>query len=354
MKLRSISLLVVALCFSLVAMGQSALRFDKTEWNFGTIKETDGVVRYKFWFANAGARAVVVERVTTDCGCTTPTYSREPVRPAERGYVEVAFDPKGAWGELTKTIVVFSDGGKGTALRIKVNVIPRARTIYENYPIEVGEGVRVTSLNEAFGYSAIGNTISHTIGVVNLGEKEVRLSFVPEKEGKLKIAAPDRLKPRVEALITLTYDLSGQPVYGALSDRIKIVINGKPCELTIHTSTIATDNFAGIDRTTAPRCDISPRFYNFGKVIARNKAQKEFTITNQGKKAVIIRNVATKANTTFSVKEGTTIKAGETISATLTFTIPDGYGIVSGGVALTTNDPEMPLQEIRVVAEIKN
>ena len=50
------------------------MKFERTEHNFGTIKEEIGAVTTQFEFTNTGNAPLVIQRVTASCGCTTPSY----------------------------------------------------------------------------------------------------------------------------------------------------------------------------------------------------------------------------------------------------------------------------------------
>lgn len=89
----------------------SVLEFPQQVWNFGTIREADGAVSHEFEFENKGKSPVVIEKVTVTCGCTTPQYSREPVRPGGRGTIRIAYNPEGRPGAFRKDITIQSSGG---------------------------------------------------------------------------------------------------------------------------------------------------------------------------------------------------------------------------------------------------
>ena len=48
------------------------------------------------------------------CGCTSPSYTKQPVAPGETGTVTVTFNPAGRPGRFTKTLMVDLAGDDGT------------------------------------------------------------------------------------------------------------------------------------------------------------------------------------------------------------------------------------------------
>ena len=97
--------------------------FDRSEHDFGTITESGGIVKCEFTFKNAGEEPLVITKVTTSCGCTASEWSKEPVAAGNEGFIKVTFDPKGRIGDMTKSLVVFTNGNpESIRLKIKGNV----------------------------------------------------------------------------------------------------------------------------------------------------------------------------------------------------------------------------------------
>ena len=65
-----LSLVMTGIAF---AQKQPAMDFEKTEHNFGTIKEEIGAVTTRFEFKNTGDAPIIIQRVASSCGCTTPS-----------------------------------------------------------------------------------------------------------------------------------------------------------------------------------------------------------------------------------------------------------------------------------------
>src|SRR4051812_42817813 len=54
-------------------------KFEKEEYNFGTIKQGDKV-EYDFNFVNSGKEPLVITDAHGSCGCTVPTWPKEPIK----------------------------------------------------------------------------------------------------------------------------------------------------------------------------------------------------------------------------------------------------------------------------------
>ncbi len=89
--------------------------FPEIEHDFGKVVEGEKVATV-FKFENRGPGDIVIQSVTTTCGCTVPRFDKEPVKEGETGTVEVVFDTSYREGEQTKTIEVSSNADKPVVL----------------------------------------------------------------------------------------------------------------------------------------------------------------------------------------------------------------------------------------------
>ena len=93
--------------------------------DFGTITEGDSV-EHVFNFTNTGEFPLVVNNVTASCGCTTPEWPREPVKPGEKSFVRVKFNSRNKMGQQNKTVTIYANTDPAmTDLAFKVLVDPK-------------------------------------------------------------------------------------------------------------------------------------------------------------------------------------------------------------------------------------
>lgn len=96
----------------------------ETEHDFGVFKEGDGNVSHVFVVTNTGKSPLVITRVVSSCGCTTPSFTKEPIAPGKSGEINVVYNPTGRVYPFTKTVSVYSNGKKGPlVLTIKGEVV---------------------------------------------------------------------------------------------------------------------------------------------------------------------------------------------------------------------------------------
>lgn len=353
-----ISIFIVSLlaCHICRAQEEAVLSFEETVWDFGSIKEAGGPVSHTFRFTNTSDEAIVLERVQADCGCTTPLYGREPVKPGAQGEIEVTFNPINFSGPITKTVSVFCNNGKSrNLLTIKANVESKPRPIKETHPFDLAPGVVADRLSVPFAYIGNGSVNSMVVEIVNTTENSVAIGVDSiTGDGRLTVAVPGKLSAGERGSITLTYDLRRlKSLYGMISDQVYLTVDGLRRELPVNVSAIVVDDFGGQDPALGAGCVITPTYYNFGAVKAGDPASGTMTISNPGKSPLIIRSVDARRGAATSLKEGTVIAPGKSGEFTVSLDTTGGR-LKTGRIIIIVNEQQHPMREIRLNARITN
>ncbi len=106
----TIAILLVVGILSVLAGGKPELTFEKTSHDFGTFSENDPVVTCKFVFKNTGDSPLVIHQAVASCGCTAPSFTKEPVKPGEKGEITVTYNGAGRFpGKFRKTVTIYSN-----------------------------------------------------------------------------------------------------------------------------------------------------------------------------------------------------------------------------------------------------
>ncbi len=101
-----------------------SFEFSALEHDFGSITEGD-VVEHTFTFTNNGEAPLIIQNAVGSCGCTVPTYTKEPIAVGESGEIVVKFDSKGKPNLQNKTVTITANTWpKKSLLRIKAMVTP--------------------------------------------------------------------------------------------------------------------------------------------------------------------------------------------------------------------------------------
>jgi hypothetical protein len=84
------------------------INFEKTVHDYGTIeKGANGDC--EFVFENVGDEPLILSDVRASCGCTTPSWPREPIAPGQKGTIKVHYDTQRVGG-FNKSVTVTTNG----------------------------------------------------------------------------------------------------------------------------------------------------------------------------------------------------------------------------------------------------
>lgn len=67
------------------------MQFDVLTIDYGTIEKGADPIR-RFKFTNVGNEPLIIKAAKGSCGCTVPTYPKEPIMPGESNVIEVRYD----------------------------------------------------------------------------------------------------------------------------------------------------------------------------------------------------------------------------------------------------------------------
>ena len=91
--------------------------------DYGTVAyNSDG--KREFVFTNNGNKPLIITNAQGSCGCTVPTYPKEPIAPGAKGVIGVKYDTSRAGQAFTKTVTLTTNAVvPSKTLTIKGNVL---------------------------------------------------------------------------------------------------------------------------------------------------------------------------------------------------------------------------------------
>lgn len=359
-----VSLLLAVLALSAVGQpsGTSQVRYDATSHDFGQIRETDGPVSHTFAFTNTSRTPFIIEFVSVSCGCTSPEYSREPVLPGRTGSITVTFDPAGRPGAFRSPVVVTSNNRRDqVTLTLAGQVIPRPRTVTDQYPDELSPGgLRATGTNLLFGYVGRGTVKSQSLDLYNGGTTPVtlgyRLTSPAPAAGYSVTFNPAVLAPGARGQVTFTYDLSTADVWGLQNVSFVVTDGGRPTARPLTAYATVTDDFSGMteaQKAAAPKAEFDRQFNHFGGAGRGQTLTHDFTLTNTGRSPLAIRHVRPGSARVSATVPRNTLVPGQSMVVRLVVRTPEAAGRLSESVSIVVNDPARPMRELRVGANVE-
>ena len=97
--------------------------FETPEYNFGDIQENKGKVSHKFSFINNGKESIRILTVKPSCGCTTPNWSKDEIKPGKKGFIIAEYNPKGRPGVFRKSLSVITNDNRRSLIFINGKVV---------------------------------------------------------------------------------------------------------------------------------------------------------------------------------------------------------------------------------------
>jgi hypothetical protein len=348
-----LSVLLLFAAFSLSA--QPKIAFDKTRHDFGKVSEGDGAASYDFTFKNTGSTPLIIQNVTTTCGCTTPEWTKEPVRPGAAGFVRVSYDVKGRPGAIDRTITVHSNSQPPTTgLRIAGEVVPVDRHPTEAFRYPAG-AIRLSDMHVAFNRMYSHEKPELVVTAYNPGPDAVKISFINLPAHIKTEVTPATIKSGEKASIKVTYDAARKNDWDFVTDRISMILNDdktKDYKLTV-TGTIQEDfsRQTAAQLQNAPVVSLDRQVIEAGKIRKGEKKTDQIKLTNNGKGKLLIRKIDTGSQL-LTVNAPKEINAGASANLSVTFDTAGQSGEQNKSITIITNDPKNPKIILRVKAEV--
>ncbi|MES2628982.1 MAG: DUF1573 domain-containing protein [Bacteroidota bacterium] len=106
-----------------VSTPTTTISFNEIDHNFGKVMQ-ESENKKVFTFTNTGTEPLTIANAVGSCGCTIPTYPKEPIAPGKTGEIVVVYKPGQQKGSQTKTITITANTEPlTTMLMIRADVV---------------------------------------------------------------------------------------------------------------------------------------------------------------------------------------------------------------------------------------
>lgn len=114
------------------ATNSAQMKFETIDINYGDIMK-GGEPNREFIFTNTGNEPLIISNAAGSCGCTVPTWPKEPIMPGAKGSIKVHYDTQRV-GQFTKyvTLTTNAAGQETFKLTIHGNVQQEADAVPAN------------------------------------------------------------------------------------------------------------------------------------------------------------------------------------------------------------------------------
>ncbi|MBE6312895.1 MAG: DUF1573 domain-containing protein [Bacteroidales bacterium] len=310
--------LSIMLMLGISAFAQKAeIAFETKSYDFGEVKEENGPVSTFFEFKNTGQLPLVLNSVTASCGCTTPSWPKEPIKPGDTGSIKVTYNVVGRPGPFRKTITVKSNSSEGTTqLTISGSVKPKPKSVEEEYPVLMGD-IRLKSQIAPKIEVFKGESRTEKIQFKNISDKDVKLTFIGAPKHIAIESNPAVVKAGETGNILITFNSKSIEDYGDRVDYAYIQNGiskkmGEENKITI-SSNIREDfrNYTSEQKEKSPIVEPELRLVKV-EIPADSKRTVTFELKNTGKSNLIVHKmIADKAGIAKATCSKKTIAPGQ-------------------------------------------
>lgn len=352
------------LCMALTAVAmmaqQPVITFEKTEHDFGKINEGDGRVSVVFNFKNEGMAPLVLSNVRASCGCTTPTWTKEPVEPGQSGSITVTYNPNGRPGRFQKTVTITSNATDATKrVYIKGEVIPKSAKPVNKYTVVVG-ALSMKEKTLDLGTIKKGEMKNGELEYANLTKEDHHVELATNSADAFlinQVTLADA-KPTEVGKFVFAIDTKATKLYGPVEANAYVVIDGKKeinetYKLTVRANIVEDfSNLSVEEKQAAPILEV-PGEFNAGKIAAGKNHKFAFPIKNVGENPLEVRRVYA-ADKALNVKQPKAVKSGKKGNVSIDINARNlKPGAYSREVVIITNDYMNPIKRVKLNFEVE-
>ena len=352
-----ISLLAALLSFPMaecLAQGEDTrpeeevVSFEEKVHDFGDLLLSDKSVSCKFRFKNIGKKPIVVHNVVSSCGCTVPTWTKEPVKPGGTGTIEVTYKNDQGPYPFSKSITAYISGiNRPVVLHIKGVVYSKKMTLKEMYTHTIGGvlGMRETAL--LLGNMYQGKERRDATSIANLGKKPVKVEVVSEDPALSVTVLPNPIPAGTKASLSYTVNTAkGEKKWGNSEYCASFILNGEPAQEKIKVqATIAEcfDGYTQVQKEKGPVPGFTQGYWDLKEVQKGKVYEHTITVRNTGKSQLIIYKIDSDDGCTEALaKVPLKIAPGKSAQIKIKYDTTTRTGEFVSIVTFTTNSPMRP------------
>jgi len=331
------------------AQENESITFNEKKHDFGVIPEKGGNVSFDFVLTNNSKDPLLINRVTTSCGCTTPSWTRTPIEPKKSGTITVSYNPNGRVGSFLKSITVYTNLSTNLiTLQIsgEVTNTPVPKKPEEIYPVALGNYL-LKSKELDFGKMDISGSKTIRLEVFNNSDKPMTQKITPSKYFTVNYSPV--IEPKKESVVEVTFLAKEYNKYGYAKGDLVFYINGG--KQVFPYSALILDDFNSWDpnkKNNAGKLNTNTTEINFGNFTAGTS--RTLKLSNSGNSVLNIRNIQSSSPWVVPSKTAFVINKGEISEIKVNVEKNKVTSPLVSTLSIISDDPRNPLLEVKVTA----
>ncbi len=339
------------------------IRFDRKVHDFGDVLIAEGPVKCTFTFTNVSDKPIVINNVISSCGCTTPEWTKSPVKAGADGTISAVYSNDQGPYPFDKTLTVYLSSAYGpvdrpVVLRLRGVSHEQKKDLDELFADRIGSlGIRKTSVS--IGYIDQGTVKSDFMQVANMSRSELTVEGAGLAPGISIEVFPNPIPARSMARLTYTVDTKVlKDAWGKQSWKVGFKGNGRTYDGSLTVTGIIKEGFDSLTKEQIANAAvpvIDKSYFEFGEVKKGASFDASYVIKNKGKSPLVIHHIDGQGGAKVVSPVPVTIAPGGKATVKVKFDTSklDYQGEVIEILTLITNSPSKPIVNLFVTGYVK-
>jgi len=333
------------------------IEFTEKQHNFGEIREDIKFATHRFTFKNVGAKDLFISTVQTSCGCTTPDWTRDTIKPGESGFVDAKYETIGRIGSFQKTITVYSNAVNFPFVHLDIlgNV---QKEIIDKEPEYTSQG-QITFMPPTVSFKPLFDHKSdtQTLRITNGTAYSTQFSASENLPAYCQvIGMPKSLEPNESAKVKVVIDGRKISAYGfgafevaVPSDNVLFPYSGFyiAYERKQYFPKMSAKELAKAAKLTTDKTVIDLGSAESGEIF-----NTRFTFTNSGKSDLKLHEITPQCPCVKVEYTKNLLEPGESMEVKVRFDTGIKFGKSTQTINVISNDPTQPERNLYLVAHL--
>lgn len=342
---------------AIVTQDGPQIEFPKKIHDFGKINIDIQYATTRFTFINTGNKPLKITNVVTSCGCTTPDWSRDSIKPGDSGFVEARYETINRPGSFRKTITVYSNAVNEPFIHLDIlgDVYKDVAEHQANVP-DYGH-IYFDKPTVEFNPLYDKGADSIKVRLINGSLFSTEFDAVGNLPPYCKVyGMPKSLEPNENAVLTIVLDGRMISRYGFGAFEIPIASNSTISpNLGLYVAYTRKQYFPKMSAkqlAKAPKIkfNMANDVIDFGSHMGGEILDTTITITNTGKQDLVLHEVYPECTCILVDFNKKVLKPGESVTVKVVFDTVTKSGTSTQSIWIVSNDPQTPEKFIYIKA----
>lgn len=343
------------------AQGQD-ITISKLIWKFnkidlGIVLEEQGMQEIIFDFTTSQDSAYQIQKVWTDCGCTTVDYSQDSLQVGDSGFVKVAFDPSSGTGFFSRMIVVHGNlYGAQDTLFVEGIAVPLPQNPQSDYPFLKNQiGFRLSKIN--MGEVFTNEPKRKQVEIFNFGNAALYQADL-EYQGFSYLEVKqiqEIIPPQQRGILEFSYDANIKSEMGFAEDGLAMSWKDKqPINIEIIANVFEySAPFPKENLSIVPQLWIENKEIDLKTIPSFQIQMQVFNLLNKGQEVLEIRKIQGNCECLQIEMNKKSLEPGESGEVRISFDPKGRFGIDQRNIHIFSNDPVNPIQLVILKSRVE-